>query len=43
MGTSTPYYMLAISILILAQFLLALHHLFPLMMKLLVNLKLKIF
>ena len=43
MGTSTPYSMLAISALILAQLLLALHHLFPSMMMLLVNLKSKIF
>ena len=43
MGASTHYSMLAISILILAQFLLALHHLFPLVMMLLVNLKLRIF
>ena len=43
MGASTQYSMLAICILILAQFLLALHHPFPLMMKLLVNLQLRIF
>ena len=43
MGTSTLYSMVAICILILAQFLLALRHPFPLMLKLLVNLNLRIF
>ena len=43
MRASTPYFMLAISILMLDQFLLALHHLFHSLMKLLMNLKFKIY